>query len=62
MIRYYDLEGTHIKASPDLISDLRRIYDQDGMLAIPWYIELDEEGNILQRHATRPSELVKQQP
>ncbi|MCD7937519.1 MAG: AhpC/TSA family protein [Tannerellaceae bacterium] len=61
MIRYYDLEGTHIKASSELIDDLRRIYDRDGMLAIPWYIELDEEGTILQRHATRPSELVKQQ-
>lgn len=57
MIKYYGLEGNHILGSEALISDLRKIYNQNGMLAIPWYILFDEKGEIMQLHAKQPSQL-----
>ncbi|MDH6343273.1 thiol-disulfide isomerase/thioredoxin [Parabacteroides sp. PFB2-12] len=57
MIKYYGLEGNHILGSETLISDLRKIYNQNGMLAIPWYILFNEKGEIMQLHAKQPSQL-----
>ncbi len=58
MMRYYDLEGYHIRASEALEADLYRIYNQNGTLMIPWYMEIDKEGNIRERHARKPSEII----
>ncbi|MBN2261214.1 MAG: TlpA family protein disulfide reductase [Clostridiales bacterium] len=55
MIKYYDLEGNHIRASKELLSELYTIYNQQGTILIPWYILIDENGNILKLHASRPS-------
>ncbi len=57
MIKFYDLEGYHIRANEELGNDLRKIFDRDGSLSIPWYILIDENGNIIKEHASRPSNL-----
>ena len=63
MIKYYNLEGSHIRANRELVEDLRKIYNQNGLIAIPWYIFIDENGTIKIDHAASPSnikELEKQ--
>jgi thiol-disulfide isomerase/thioredoxin len=59
MIKFYSLEGNHIRANPELINDLRRIYGQEGSLAIPWYMLVDEKGNIIKEHAKSPSQIAE---
>lgn len=58
-VKFYNLEGVHIRANEKFVADLSRIFDQNGSLSIPWYILIDEHGNILEDHAPRPSELDK---
>jgi thiol-disulfide isomerase/thioredoxin len=63
MIKFYNLEGYHIRANKEMTANLRKIFDQNGVIAIPWYILIDENGNILKKHALSPSrinELEKQ--
>lgn len=55
MIKFYNLEGYHVRANQELGDDLRRILGRS--LRIPWYILIDENGNIIKKHASRPSEL-----
>lgn len=57
MIKYYKLEGSHIRANHQLIADLRRIYNQNGLIAIPWYLLIDEHGNVIRDHAKKPSQI-----
>ena len=57
MIKYYSLEGFHVRANQELITDLRRIFGQNGSLAIPWYILVDEKGKIINEHAKPPSQI-----
>lgn len=57
MIKYYNLEGYHIRASEELVSDLRKIFGQNGSIMIPWYILVDENGKILKEHAKPPSQI-----
>jgi len=59
MIKFYDLEGNHLRVNKSMDSDLRRLFDQNGMLSIPWYISIDENGNIINLHEKRPSSIVK---
>ncbi len=59
MIKYYNLEGYHIRASKGLDEDLRKLFDRNGNIMIPWYILIDENGNIIKKRASRPSELSK---
>ena len=59
MISFYNLEGYHIRTNEKLDADLRRIYNLNGAIAIPWYILVDEKGNIVKEHASRPSEIDK---
>ncbi|MDR2146629.1 MAG: redoxin family protein [Tannerella sp.] len=56
MIRHFDLQGKHIRANESLNNDLR---DDSRGIRIPWYILVDEEGNIVQMHAKRPSQVVE---
>ncbi|MDR3269216.1 MAG: TlpA family protein disulfide reductase [Tannerella sp.] len=58
MIKFYNLTGNHICANKLLDTDLRKIFDQNGMLSIPWYILVDENGTIIDKHAKSPSQLV----
>ena len=57
MIKFYDLKGYHIRANNKLSEDLRKIYNQNGLLAIPWYILIDEQGNIKRKYAKKPSQI-----
>ncbi len=59
MIKIFNLEGNHIRVNSNLYTDLQRVFDRDGRLTIPWYIMVDENGDITDKHAKRPSELVK---
>ncbi|HBB93095.1 MAG: hypothetical protein A2X22_05440 [Bacteroidetes bacterium GWF2_49_14] len=57
MIKYYGLEGYHIRARQAFCEDLTRIFDQKGSLSIPWYLIIDESGKIISKDASRPSNL-----
>ncbi len=62
MIKYYNLEGEHIRNNDKLYEDLGKEYHEEYM-AIPWYIIVNKKGEIVVRHAKRPSdkeELYKQ--
>lgn len=59
MIKFYSLEGYHIRANQELINDLGRIFGQKGSPAIPWYILVDEKGNIIKEHAKPPSQIIE---
>jgi thiol-disulfide isomerase/thioredoxin len=60
-IKFYGLEGTHIRANKDLAMDLYKRYDRKAKtpyMSIPWYIMVDENGNIVNEHAEEPSKIV----
>ena len=57
MIKFFNLEGYHIRANQELINDLRKIYGENSPFGIPWYILVDEKGNIVKNHAKPPSKL-----
>ena len=59
LISFYNLEGYHIRTSKELDADLRRIFNPNSGMAIPWYIIIDENGNIVKEHASKPSEIDK---
>jgi thiol-disulfide isomerase/thioredoxin len=63
-IKYFRLEGHHIRANRTLWRNLMQRYskseDENKMwISIPWYLLVDEAGNILKEHATSPGALVK---
>jgi len=60
MIKFYHLTGTHIRANGELGKDLRKLYtnNPEGTIYIPWYILIDEQGNIMEKHAKKPSEVI----
>lgn len=57
MIKFYDLEGYHIRANTEMTKDLRRIFGPEGRFGIPWYVLADEKGNIVVNHAKPPSQI-----
>ena len=61
MIKYYSLEGHHIRASEKLISDIKITYDskKKTTIGIPFYILIDEKGYIIKKHLSKPSEIDK---
>lgn len=59
MIKFYNLEGFHVRANDKLKAELRKIFDKNGSLSIPWYILIDNNGEILKKHASRPSQIEK---
>ena len=56
MVAFYGLKGHHILAGEDFQKDLYTVYGENGSMAIPWNVIVDEQGNIVQLHAPRPSE------
>ncbi len=54
MIKYYDLTGNHVRANKKLSEDLRNIL---GRYGIPRYLIIDENGEIINNDAKRPSEI-----
>ena len=59
MVAFYGLSGEHIRAGKDLTKDLYKLYGDNGSMAIPWNLIIDEQGQIVQLHAPRPSETDK---
>lgn len=57
MIKFYNLEGFHVRANKELDTELRKIFDKGGSMSIPWYILMDSDGNILKKDASRPSQI-----
>jgi thiol-disulfide isomerase/thioredoxin len=58
-IKQYRLTGTHIRTNKDFQSYLSKLYSAENPhLAIPWYMLIDENGNIMEERAKRPSQLV----
>lgn len=58
MIKHYDLQGTHIRTNKAFESDLFQIFDPSNPgIAIPWYLLIDEQGNIIKKPAHNPSEM-----
>ncbi len=57
MIKFYKLEGNHLRTNKDFTNDLVKIFDQGGNLSIPWYLIVNEEGKIVNADAQRPSNL-----
>jgi thiol-disulfide isomerase/thioredoxin len=59
MIKFYKLEGNHVLANKELVAELRKLYDQNGTIYIPWYILIDNKGNIIKKHVSPPSQIAK---
>ena len=57
MIKFYKLEGNHLRTNKDFTDDLVKIFDQGGSLSIPWYLIVNEEGKVVNAKAKRPSNL-----
>lgn len=57
MIKFYGLEGYHVRANQELNEDLRKIFNRNGSISIPWYLIIDANGNVIEKHASRPSQL-----
>ncbi|MDR1272974.1 MAG: AhpC/TSA family protein [Odoribacteraceae bacterium] len=62
-IKFYGLSGTHIRANENLhVVDLCKRFDKNAKepyIAIPWYILVDEKGNIIKEHAEWPSQIIQ---
>ena len=61
MIKYYHLTGTHIRANQELNLNLMKLFSKNAenpSIAIPWYILIDEQGNIIDERAKSPSQVV----
>jgi thiol-disulfide isomerase/thioredoxin len=59
LIKYYNLEGNHIKANPSLIKDLSKIFWQGKGYALPLYVIIGASGNIIEFDALKPGDRKK---
>ncbi len=57
MIKFYDLKGQHIRANERLDTELVKLFPLHDGIAIPWYLIVDENGEIKIDFASKPSEL-----
>lgn len=59
-IAYYDLKGHHVLAGKELAQGIyKELGNERGMLAIPRFLLIDRDGQIVQSHAASPEELDK---
>ncbi len=57
MIKYYELNGFHFLFNKNFKDDFAKKYTRDkGYFTIPQYLIVDENGNIVEKDAPRPSE------
>jgi thiol-disulfide isomerase/thioredoxin len=56
MIKYYELEGYHIRVNDKLRNDLLNLRGNDAF-GIPWHILTDGDGNIIIKYASSPSDI-----
>ena len=59
MIKFYDLKGHHLMANKKLMADIIASVSTDGSFYYPWYILVDENGLLIEKNASKPSELDK---
>lgn len=59
MIKYYELEGYHIRINEKFYNDLRNLRGRENAFYIPWHFITDGEGNIINMNASGPSEIKK---
>ena len=60
-IKGFHLTGTHIRANKEFRNNLMVLFSKNNerpSISIPWYILIDEQGNIMEERAKRPSQLV----
>ncbi|MDN5214153.1 TlpA disulfide reductase family protein [Fulvivirgaceae bacterium BMA12] len=57
MIKYYNLEGIHLRATRVLIEDLKEKVYENGSMVIPRHLIIDRNGNLVEKSAARPSDL-----
>lgn len=55
MIRYYDLQGYHVRASANMFKDIVNIFGKKGSIAIPRYAII-KDGKMVLDNAKRPSD------
>jgi thiol-disulfide isomerase/thioredoxin len=58
MIKYYNLQGLHLRASDKLNKDLHKVLGNKELLAIPRYLII-KDGKIVQANAKAPSQKDK---
>lgn len=56
MMKYYQLDGYHIRANESLMKDLRRLRGQDTF-GIPWHMLTDNNGNITVKYVSGPAQI-----
>lgn len=59
MIKYYELEGHHIRVNETFYNDLRNLRGRENSFYIPWHFITDGDGGILNLNANGPSEIKK---
>ncbi|MBS1751748.1 MAG: TlpA family protein disulfide reductase [Bacteroidetes bacterium] len=59
LIKYYNLEGYHIKANPSMLKDLSKIFWQGKGYALPLYVIVNASGNIVEFDALKPRDKKK---
>lgn len=57
MIQGYGLEGYHIRTNKTLLADIIKKFGNNGSFYYPRYLLIDENGNVLNAYAAKPSEL-----
>lgn len=58
LIDEYNLSyGFHIRASENLLNDLKQLFRNGSSVKIPWYMIIDSNGDITVKHAARPSNI-----
>ncbi len=59
MIKYYDLQGMHVRTTKELRDNLCVIFWKANSYSIPRYVFINKEGKIAIRNALRPSDKEK---
>ena len=59
LMLYYKLKGYHIRTNKQFLKDLRKIYNQNNILILPWHILIDENGNIIDKNLPLPANFEK---
>lgn len=59
MINSFNLSGYHVRANKKFRNDLRSLFNQNGLLTIPWYLIIDKNGKIINKNAPSASQLIE---
>ncbi len=59
MIKFYDLEGHHIRTNETLKANIIDRFGNDGSFTYPRYLLVDESGNVVNEQASYLSKIVQ---